>query len=669
VAALSRRRITEQYDKELLDTSTWPNVNLNSLSEQDLYIYRKRKKAIEMFISGEPIKEIYEVTGIQRKEVNAFFNNCIKEEVSGNIFGFRALIPGKTIKEYTRNEFPSLSKRQSQQKSGCFKLLMDTYPTLQDLVDSLFFKKNNRGVNEPVIKKKEIHRKFIKACRELGLKPPDDYPFNTKELARRSLYNYLTKLEERNMTMASERYTKDKNNINTHFYEQSPNQLKPYERVQFDGHRIDLSISITFETPSGDEVTKEMDRLWLLVIIDVATSAILGYHISLNKEYNSNDVLQCIKKSIEPWEPLQFEIPGLKYPDGSGIPSGVIEETSWALWDEFYYDNARANLSKIVKDRLKRIVNCRINAGPAKSPTKRALIERFFGILEENGYHRMINTTGSNPKDPRRNEPEKNAIKYQISIEELEQLTDYLIAEYNSTPNEGKSFSTPLESMRYRIKKDPIIRQIPIESRDDIPFFCIEGKREIKGDIKDGRRPYINFENVRYTNELLLRSPGLIGKTLTLVINIDDIRFITAYLPDGSEFGKLIANGYWGKVKHSLALRKEIFKLRNKKLLHFTLQDDAIGIYHQFLREKAVDIKRYRNKLGSMEKYLNDENHQSHQDTRVKKEVDNNNIKNQQEQPYDTKGEVYEFVNRSEQKTESRLEKNKKLFRKTIIRG
>ncbi|MCM3575289.1 hypothetical protein M3172_18995 [Mesobacillus subterraneus] len=631
---MSRRRITESYDNELLNTANWPRANLNVMTEQDLETYKKRKKAVEMFIKGDSLNEIKIETGIDRKEINSFFKKCLYEDKFGIIYGFNALIPGKTIKQYNRKELPnSTSKKQYNQQSGAFRLLLKTYPVLQELIDTLFFKNKNKSLTDPVMKKNRIHKRFIEKCREQGLKAPFDYPFNTKELAKRSLYSYLQKLEEAKMSEVSYRYNNENehnDNINSHFNEQAPTHLKPYERVQFDGHKIDLSLSLTFETPSGDEVTKVLDRIWLLVIIDVASRAVLGYYISLNKEYNSNDVLQCVKKSIEPWKPLNLTIPGLKYPPNGGLPSGLIKESMWALWDEFYYDNAKANLSIIVRDRVKRIINCRVNAGPIKSPTKRSLIERFFGILEENGYHRLPNTTGSNPKDPRRNNPEKQALKIKMNINDLEELTDVLIADYNSTPNEGTSYSTPLEALQHRINKDPIIRKLQEEERDNIPFLCVEAKRKVKGSIEQGRRPYIQFENVRYTNELLLRSPGLIGKTLDLVINIDDVRFLTAYLPDGSELGKLVGSGYWGKTKHSLALRKEIFSLRNKKLIHFTTKDDPIKAFQQYLKEKAITHKRYRNKLNSLEKTLANEQEVTKNipDTSEREEVNTSKLNN-----------------------------------------
>ncbi len=667
---MSRRKLTEtiELDSGLLDTTVWPGVNITSLNEKDLKIFQNRKEAIEMYLRDEQLNTIKNKTGIDRKELNKFFKNCITEHEDGRIYGFRALIPLMTIAKYSRTEIPNSSKeKQPSNFIGAFTLLLKTYPDLKDEIDRLYFNKKNRAITDRNIKIKVIHKRFIEKCRELGLKPPYDYPFNTKELGRRSLYNYIEELEKRNMIAASNRYSEEAGKLveNSGFYDNtfSPNIIKPFERVQFDGHKIDIIIAIIIDTPTGDQIIKVMDRLWLLVTMDVSTNTVLGYYLSTNKEYNSSDVLHCFKNSIVPWKPLNLEIPGLKYPENGGLPSGVIKEAEWALWDELYYDNAKANLSKIVKDRAKRIINCSINAGKSKSPTKRPLVERFFGMLEENGFARLPIATGSNPSDPRRRNPEEQAVKYEITLKEIEELLDILVADYNSTPNEGTSFLSPLESMQQKLSKDPYTRQLSPEERDIVAFLCIETTRTVKGSIEKGRRPYIQYENVRYTNELLLRSPGLIGKKLDLIINIDDLRFITAYLPNGAELGKLVASGFWGKTKHSLSIRKAIYELKNKKLIHFTLKDDPIKMYEKFLKHKAITHKSYRNKLASFERSTIETDKTIRPNEAIKVAFENNesNLENLSDKKFkNEKEQQNETVNKNYKKTES-------IQRKTII--
>lgn len=673
---MPKRKITEsiELDSQLLDTTAWPTVNITSLKDEDLKTFQNRKEAIEMYLKDKPHSEIKKKTGIDRKELNIFFKNCITEHEDGRMYGFRALIPRITIAKYTRKELPNSTKDKTHDNfTGAFTLLLNTYPDLKEEIDRLYFNKKNKAITDRNTRIRYIHKKFINKCRELKLKPPYDYPFNTRELGRRSLYKYIEDLEKRNMVAAASRYSEEAGKLaeNSGYVDDnfSPNKLQPFERVQFDGHKINTSIAITFDTPSGDQITKVMDRLWLLVTIDVSTNAVLGYYLSTNKEYTASDVLHCFENSIVPWEPLDLEIPGLKYPENAGLPSGKIKEAEWALWDELYYDNAKSHFSNMVIKRTKQIIGCHINAGKSKSPTKRPLIERFFGLLEENGFNRMPNTTGSNPKDPRRKNPEEQAIKYHITLKEIEDLLDVLIAEYNAEPTEGNSFLSPLESMQQKLLlNDPHTRKLLPEERDKVAFLCIETIRTVKGSIKKGRRPYIQYENVRYTNELLLRSPGLIGKKLDLVIDIDDIRFLKAYLPDGSELGKLVASGYWGKTKHSLAIRKAIYQLKNRKLIHFTNKDDPIQIYDNYLREKAITHKAYRAKLAEFEKTTVEMDNSKIPNKEIE-EVVENNTSNVQYIPdvKEVPKEKNEVQPEEKQKSISKYHRENKKFRKTII--
>ncbi|MBP1931947.1 hypothetical protein [Ammoniphilus resinae] len=410
-------------------------------------------------------------------------------------------------------------------------------------------------------------------------------------------------MEQKHFGEASKRYGEEAAQKARHTgkgEQNEPTIIRPLKRVQFDGHRIDCSIAIIFKTLEGDEIVVIMDRLWLLALIDVATRVVLGYYISYNKEYSASDVLHCIKNAIMPKEPKDLTIPSLQYDPHGGFPSERFSDLEWALWDECLFDNGKANLAKQVKDRLNRIVGCSVNAGPVALPTRRSYIERFFGTLEENGYHRMTNTTGSHPKDPRRKNPEETAVKFRISAEHLEQITDVLISNYNGTPHEGINNLTPLQCLEQRITRGMFPRVMPEENRQEVVFLSLSARRVIQGNIKKGRRPYIYYEGVEYRNEVLARSPGLIGTQLDLLINIDDLRIIRAFLPDGSEFGTLTANGQWGVTPHSLQVRKQINKLRKLKLLYFTAQDDPIECYHRYLQEQAKTNRTARNRLAAM---------------------------------------------------------------------
>ena len=595
----NRRLISNiNIDKQDLNVENWPLVSTLNLSEENQKIYMSRKDAVIMYLKNEKtIKEICQITNIGEKNLRRIVKRCFEFDSKGFIWGYRALIPKKHIKKYerTKEELDS----QEHGFSGIFELLLYKYPVLREKIFNWYFNKTDEYVTDNVVQLRYIHKRFLNFCKSVGVEPTE-YPFNTSSLGKMALYRYLENLKNDNFYYEAQRHGEDaarrarSTGLGTQNYKLT---IRPFERVQFDGHKIDGIFTITFKTLEGDIRTEVLERIWILVIIDVATRTILSHYLCLNKEYSASDVLHCIRNAIVPKNLIDLKIPCLKYPENGGFPSVAIPETQWALWEEFSYDNGKANLANIVRNRLTKIVGCGVNPGPVKMPERRVIIERFFGILEENGYHRLPNTTGSNSRDVRRKNPEEQARRFNISYEDINELTEILIANYNNTPNENNHGASPLECLKERINRGMIPRKMDLEKRNEIDLLTLCDQRPVKGNPKRGKRPYINFEGVEYRSDLLSNNSGLIGVKLDLLINIDDIRSIRAFLPDGSELGYLSASGKWGIIPHSLQIRKKINKLRQNKLIYFTNNDDPIEAYNNYLLEGAKKNKNSRNQL------------------------------------------------------------------------
>ena len=605
---------------ELKDTGAWAMVNASLLSEEDAALFKKRGNAVRAYLSGDKsVGKICEECGISRQELIRIVKRCLKVHADGRIWGWRAVIPYSRQKSSEETAAEVSTKRTSnrkaakQQKSVELSRLFYKHPQIQETVDGMFLKKTEKGVvHEPRIPLKSIHKRFIEASRQAGIKP-SEYPFTVKNLGRIALWRYLKKLFDQYQSEATQaRYGKDaarrlksqsiSNSSSLSDGGETEAVVRPYQRVEFDAHLIDLFCTITLPSPFGGTVEKVLDRIWLLVIIDVLTRCILGYHLSYSKQYSADDVLLCVKNAITPWQPKKLTIPALKYSPKSGLPSGVFAEAKWALWDEFAYDNAKANLADRVREKLTSVVGCAVNAGPVETPERRPFIERFFGVLEENGYHRLPSTTGSSSNDARRNDPEKNALDLHISLQHIEELTDVMLAQYNATPHSGIGFRSPLEHLEYFINSDSIIlpRQLLKEQRNHLNLLNIQLLRVVRGNRQNGTGAHINFEGVRYRSDVLSRSPDLIGQPLTVVVDPEDIRSVFAFLPSGAEFGVLTAQGKWGRTPHTLEMRQATLALRNKKLIWYAETDDPVQVYLDYLGREALKSKNARRKYASV---------------------------------------------------------------------
>jgi putative transposase len=124
-----------------------------------------------------------------------------------------------------------------------------------------------------------------------------------------------------------------------------PAATRPYQVVEFDGHRLDIRLKVVVRDPFGFEHAFEIERAWLLVIIDVCTRAVLGYHIALGREYSRYDVIKTIEKALEPHRERSFTIAGLAYGQQDGFPSQRLPELAYATWEWMKLYNGRANLA------------------------------------------------------------------------------------------------------------------------------------------------------------------------------------------------------------------------------------------------------------------------------------------------------------------------------------
>ncbi|MDF2904052.1 MAG: hypothetical protein K0S25_1690 [Bacillus sp. (in: firmicutes)] len=93
---------------EQLNTANWSVIELTNLNENDRLIFLQRKKGIDLYFNTlVSVPEIEKQAGMKKKDLYIFIDRCLTLDEYGNIFGYRALIPYKNIKTYTREQLPS----------------------------------------------------------------------------------------------------------------------------------------------------------------------------------------------------------------------------------------------------------------------------------------------------------------------------------------------------------------------------------------------------------------------------------------------------------------------------------------------------------------------------------------------------------------------------------
>jgi putative transposase len=605
--AMNRRR----EDFQDIDTSAWPTVDFRALNGEQKSAFAQYKKSVELFVSGITVREIENLTRVNRRQLYRLLDRCMTQAPDGQVFGFRALLKHHRFVPYSRTAKLSAACSITHQGFvGAFALLLEQHPALVDWLQQKIRKHAvvlDQISTDGILKTRlrglgNLHAGFIMQCRAVGITAAD-YPFNTDRIGIRALSEYVTAEMLRNFGSAAHAAGAKRlkgfpklADCNT------TAAVFPYQVVEFDGHRLDVRLKIIVRDPLGFEQEFEIERIWLLVIIDVCTRAVLGYHLVLTREYNRYDVIKTIEKALAPHRSRSFTLPNVGYGTG-GFPSGKLPELGYAIWHRMRLDNAKANLAGETMIALCEFIGCAADAGPPHHPDDRPYIERFFGTMCSNLSSRLPGYTGSSPQDLRRAlaDPKGN-LRLFVSLTELEELMEASIALYNATPHSGVNGRTPLEAMEYLVRgKGTMITWLPESKRRTLCLMQTAHRCRVRGYLAQGTRPHINLFGVRYTSPVLAASGALLGQNLRVYYNSDDVRTVRTFLADGSELGVLKAQGAWGEICHDLKLRREIMKLRGNKRLAFTISQEFID---RFVEAKKIKAKKSRRAASDLERTL-----------------------------------------------------------------
>lgn len=579
-------------DASLKNTATWPQVNEQALLDlQKRRLFVSRCEAIKLLLEDVRGDRIAEKTGLPRREAVRLLKRCLRTGPDGRLYGFRALIPNMHIASYTRRSkvgnSPGSSSGTRGGFTGVFRQLLLAYPVLDDLIaDQVFRLRKRQHVYESRIPFKSLHKRFIDKCRELGLDVGCHYPFNTRSLAYMSLTRHVRALLDSNpkkaaASLGSEVAKRQRSGDGT-----DRPVIQPFGRVECDAHHIDAIFCILIPSLFGEPIPKIVHRLWVVVIQEVVSKAILGYHLSLRDECSADDVLLTIRNALTRWTPRTLSVPGMAYGLGSGFPSSRDPRFIGACWDEFSIDGALANLSPRVAGKLERVVGARSIVLPRRIPNDRPFIERFFEALEQNGFHRLPNTTGNGPTDPRREHPERAAVRYQLQVEHLEDLLDVLIANFNGTPHGSIGYRTPLEYLTYVCEaQQGWPRQA--DSGEVARVLNVFKTVTVRGGVESGRRPYVHYLSVNYSSDVLKLASHWVGQKISIEIDVRDLRTVRAYAPNGAEIGVLRAAPPWHRTPHTLEMRQAVNSLVNRKMLHYLEQGDPVMALLEHLESLA----------------------------------------------------------------------------------
>jgi len=597
-------RSRSSIDPVWKDTASWADFALPPDVSKEIRCkaYRNRE-LMERYFRGDPVHVICHEYKVWRSDLVALRDRCLAAHPDGNIWGFRACVPHIRVQSYCRKKRFGERLRPRSGYSGLMTSLMVRLPEMAALLAADYLR-IAPFCSESRIRITDLHAKFIKMCRKSGISR-SEYPFNTKHWGNRALAEWLYReVYVPNFSQA----------VSARSGEQAAGQMRTGTghnrapdihvfgfRVIADAHKIDGIWTINIPHRCGGYFTITLPRIWIITLIEVATRAILGYYITLSEECSADDVLIAVRNAIVPSPVRQLSNPRLKYDSSGGMPLQAFPKIAYGVWSEILIDNSLAHLSPFVREKLRTTLGCSVNFGPAGMPERRAIKERFYLLLEESGTHRLPNTTGSNPQDPRRRGAEAAARRFELTLDDLYDLVALLLWNYHAMPTLGLAHRSPLQQLRHCLEEEKqVVRTVDPAALAKLDLLEMQVVVTVRGNAAKGRRPYVNFEGERYSNPVLAESVGLIGKKITLIVNRQDLRTIRAFLEDGSSIGILKALGPWANIPHDIWVRKFTNRRVGGRIIARANMQDPVADLVDDLADRAGNNKKAAKQLAKL---------------------------------------------------------------------
>lgn len=577
------------------NTATWAQVEPTALELEQRPEFERRQRALTAYLNGQPVDAIWHECQIRRHELIRYLNRCLCVHADGRIYGWRALLPSLHIEPYTR------TAPESGSFAGLFTHFLRTHPQIQQALDRIVLDgKDPHALPHSRLSRRTIHTKFKRLCIEAGVLS-NQYPLNTEDQGRRSIARYVRTLLHTHFSRGARRLggpdaqTRARTGTG---HAQHVLSSAPFDVCSIDAHRLNFIGVVSIPTATGINYIP-IHRMLYIPVIEHETTAVLGYHVCISREASALDAVRAVRNALSIWSPRSLKLPGHIYPPGAMLPSRAIPAATGLCWNSLLLDNASIHYSDAVAERIRARVGCAVNWGPVGQWYRRALVESLFSALERRGFLQLPNSTGTTPSDPLRADAIQAAIKHAMDWEEMLDLIDVVTCAYMATPRKTLGDRSPLECVNEALLRSDttwLPRRLPPLPPGKADLDVEVQMKPIRGNLAEGRRPYVTVESVRYTSQILACAADLIGQELAIHINMDDLRTVKAFFPNGGELGVLTAARQWARTRHDRALRREALRAIRKREL--VVQPDQ-DVSEEFLVLKARQAHEAQHRRGS----------------------------------------------------------------------
>jgi hypothetical protein len=579
---------------DLANTAAWPTPDTSCLNEDELARFERMQRGIRLGLKGGSASAAAREARCSRPVLERQLNRCLTLDATGAVIGWAALISRTRVATYRRKR--PVQPDQPGGAAGAFAAFLGLHPAIEAALQDAILDREQGQPAGTKRSRRKVFRAFLTACKKNAVSDTD-YPLNTQSKGRRSVYRYVEDYLASEPSKIGPWYGEDAakrtrlGSGKTAFVF----AMQPLDEAGADAHHTDCIGIIEVWGPAGPQ-RLPVKRLWIYAFVDEVSKAVLGYAYSTGDQPSGACLEEAIACATRPWAPRQLciQAEGVAYLPGAGLPYGTVAGLPPCRPALLKLDNAAQHYGLRV-GAARRQLGCVVEMGEVGAWWHNAVTERLFETLEQYGFHFVPSSMGTGPADPCRRDPVAKAVKNCILQEELIDLLDVLFANLNATPSRGLGNQSSLQVIANHLnsRRAPWLpRRAPPTTAFTPRLGVVVYRPTVRGALKTGRTPYVEFANGEYSSPELSGRCDLIGHKIVAHVDARDGRTAEAYELSGRLIGTLKVRRGWALTRHSLELRKAICALRNAGELIIDEAADPVQAYCRYLADKARSERR-----------------------------------------------------------------------------
>ncbi|GGZ57051.1 hypothetical protein GCM10008101_08200 [Lysobacter xinjiangensis] len=584
------RRVVSRVPREWRNPDDWPKPPDSAVPEEHRSTYMARCGALTDYLEGKSLAAIREAYNIDSSALYKFLDACLKPAPAGGIRGFSAVIPYARTSGYVRKTDVNPDQLAAGRgTAGLFTALLADHKPLAAYVEERAKKYATAAWEKRRLPIRAEHDAFCTRAAEF-LKN-DQYPFTLRSRAREG---FRTALHEAIAKHRGAQAAHLEPSMWLRFRGEHPAY---YRRIQIDAHQLDGFISARVEGKKGRFRTKRL-RPWLIAAVEVESTNLVGWHLSIDDEPSAEDVLCCLYDMMRNDDGHRVvDMPEFSLEDGKGLPSLVVDGCASRYPDVVELDNALAHHAHIVREAITTKLFASIQHGCSHEPRRRVQIEQSFNTLTHRNIQHSLMGIRPDATDRERAIAEENAGG--MTVEAMEAYLRMVLGRHNDAPTDAHYGKVRLQCLR----EEPTYELRRADTSVRASWRSLV-EREIVTPIRasDGHPPHVNLLNATYSNDLLRAAYDLVGRDVIVVVNLNQPRIARAYIKGGLSFGVLTVLGPWRDFEHDYRLRRFLSRAKGDGRFHWVPGKSPEECVNDFLKRVGGERASQKRRAGGNSK-------------------------------------------------------------------